>query len=197
MQHKRNNDDNTNKATKKVEVQMGGTYNSCPNATSVNNNNNHYYTNPIPRTYIITEIINSLSKLGEQLTPQKDIDINSFYIEKKIEHNHLDRWADEVKYYAAYSAHISRIYEEFDVQGKNKSMFVMRWLKNEYRKLSMITNGDQLFDELLQIADNAIWNDPRRSPNLMEEETSFELRIVLVDAFIKCEIFEKPPMDTN
>lgn len=195
MQHKRNNDDNTNQPINSYRVAEGGTLNSCPNAQTVNNN--HYYANPIPRSYIITEIINSLSKLGEKLTPQKDIDINSFYIEKKIEHNHLDRWADEVKYYTAYSAHISRIYEEFDVQGKNKSMFVMRWLKNEYRKLSMITNGDQLFDELLQIADNAIWNDPQRSPNLMEEEISFELRIVLVDAFINCEIFEKPPMDTN
>lgn len=81
MQHKQNNDDNTNKPTNSYRVAEGGTLNSCPNATHVNNN--HYYTNSIPRSYIITEIINSLSKLGEQLTPQKYIDITSFYIEKK------------------------------------------------------------------------------------------------------------------
>ena len=181
-----------------IKVESGGNFYECPNARTIRPvTHNHFPGRPTPYTLRITEIINILSRQALDLPPDNTINADAFYIEQKLRHNCLRRWAHEVREHTAYTAFLTEIYAEYDRQGCNKSQNVMRWLRSQYRRLSDDDTGDLLFDNILQAACEAVWNDPQRQPDLMLEDIDTEMRIVLVDAFVKCEIFEKPPLAGN
>lgn len=139
----------------------------------------------------LASIINILSK--EDLSRVTDApEINSFEISRKIEFNDLLSVKSKIDNYIIYYGRLNEKYKEFDKQGINKSLSVLYVIQEQYIKLlTKIEDSHELF---FAIIDNIV-ELIKNSNNYIEipyEELEMCVSILVVDAFIKCKIFENP-----
>lgn len=171
-----------------VNVGNGGNYN--PNVNTIKNM--YFNTERRPNAYRITQIINKLDVLARCEMYEEDINLDRYYIAQKVKYNSLERWAGHINELTVYSPMLDSIYAEYERVGQNRSANVMRWINDKYRRLNEKHCGDELFDNLLDFVCKTISEDHHLSSEIMGEDLEFDVRIVLVDAFIKCKIFKKP-----
>lgn len=138
----------------------------------------------------LTTVINVLVK--ENLnTNNSNPTINSFEIERKISHNNLKSASITINDYKIHYSRLDKIYTEFDKQGANKSYSVLETIRQEYVKSLSNFSDDQLF---LKVKDNII-EKIMSSANFIKmpiDELELCVNILVVDAFIRCKIFENP-----
>ena len=141
----------------------------------------------------LAEVINSLSleDLSDGFSLNKPI---PFRYDDKIEFNGLDVAAVLIDDYKDHYHRISRIYEEFDAAGKNKSNFVFQSLRTAYLKLNKKHSGDELFfkivEEMVTVAQNS-----SNCVTMPLDELEQHVSLIAVDAFIRCKIFKNPSKD--
>jgi hypothetical protein len=134
----------------------------------------------------IIEII-SKTNLEEYYQPETI----PFEIEKKISFNMLVKSRDIIDNYKQYYTCIDKIYTEFDKLGNNKSLSLLNNLKTIYLENSNIKNSDDCFQKVID--DVAVY--VKQSSNYIpvpEEELVMYVGIIVVDAFIRCKIFNNP-----
>lgn len=120
-----------------------------------------------------------------------DENFNSFEIERKIEYNDLDDAKDLIEEFKIFYKKVDEKYTEFDLQGSNKSNSVLSTIRREYRKLKKIKDKDSLFFEVIEKVKEKVLT----SSNLDQipiDEIELCVDIIVVDAFIRCKIFENP-----
>ena len=143
------------------------------------------------RPSVITYVINCLSE--ESLAEVSvNPDVKPFDFIPKIDLNKLVKWKAIVTEYAVDSVLVDKIYKQYDKQGVNKSLAVLASLHDLYLNLSLDSSGDDLFDKLLENVYEIVDGDGTCNESLTREELMMNIKIVLVDAFVKCKIFEKP-----
>ena len=143
------------------------------------------------RPSVITYVINCLSE--ESLAEVSvNPDVKPFDFIPKIDLNKLVKWKTIVTEYAVYSVLVDKIYRQYDKLGVNKSFAVLASLHDLYLTLSTESAGDDLFDKLLEKVYEIVDGDGTCNESLTREELIMNIKIVLVDAFVKCKIFEKP-----
>lgn len=174
------------------ETNVGHAESVNPNAKTVIQTIYNGPRNDKVRPTIITAIINRLSD-PTLVPPQNEaLDTRLYEIQPKIQFNSLTRWDTIIHDYAFWSADVDKIYREFDAQGKSKSCAVLNWLNRQYMELRDAYEGDILFDRLRDRVYEVVNNDPTCNNEISMEELDENVCIVLVDAFMKCRIFEKP-----
>lgn len=117
--------------------------------------------------------------------------VNSFEIERKIAYNDLDSAKDIIEEYSLYYGKVDAKYSEFDSFGNNKSNSVLATIKREYLKLKKKESPDNVFFLVIEAIKNKILN----SSNYIQipiDELELCIDILVVDAFIRCKIFENP-----
>ncbi len=138
----------------------------------------------------LASIINILSK--EDLDNiDFEFEINSFEIDRKISFNNLTSAKLIIEDYFIHYGRVDRIYSEFDSLGSNKSKSVLASIRQEYAKAKSNLKDDQLFFEIISKIEEKVIN----SANYIEipiEELELCLNVLVVDAFIRCKIFENP-----
>ena len=142
----------------------------------------------------LATIINILAKENWDENNQYD-EVNSFEIERKITHNNLSSAKSLIDEYSLYYGRIDAKYTAFDNMGNNKSNSVLATIKREYIKLKNKSSADEVF---FNTADS-ILNKITKSANYIQipiDELELCVDILIVDAFIRCKIFENP-MDYN
>lgn len=119
-------------------------------------------------------------------------EINEFAIEEKIKYNELNNVKEIINDYKIYYSKVDNIYNEFDKQGKNKSFSVFQEIKKQYIKLK--AKGISSESIFYQITDNliSVITESSNYENLPFEEIQACVDIIVVDAFIRCKIFENP-----
>lgn len=143
------------------------------------------------RPSVITFVINCLSE--ESLSDvYVNPDVTPFDLMPKMDLNKLVKWKAIVSEYTVYSLLVDKIYRQYDKQGVNKSFAVLSSLHDLYLNLAPEFTGDDLFDRLLEKVYEIVDGDSTCNESLTREELQMNLKIVLVDAFSKCKIFEKP-----
>lgn len=126
--------------------------------------------------------------------PDLDTRLNEYNIDQKIDFNDLGAIKnstinDKKKYYGT----LDRIYKEFDVQGKNKTLSVFNKLTSFYEQEILntkISNVEKFFNII-----SSTVNYVEQSKNYIsipKDELELCARIIVVDAFIRCKIFENP-----
>lgn len=119
-------------------------------------------------------------------------DIDIFKIDKKIEFNELEIVKDTIDEYKVYYHKLDEKYTEFDKQGANKSLSVFRVIKSQYTKfIDESKSAHNLFFAIIDGVIGIIIN----SKNYIEipyEELDMCVRILVVDAFVRCKIFKNP-----
>ena len=135
-------------------------------------------------------IINELSKINLR-NNEVFFDTTSFDVNNKIVKNNLSIFKDIIEQYDIYFSTVQKIYNDFDSIGNNKSFAVLQTINKEYLQLKTKFSGDSLYNA---IAEN-LKDKLSLSANLKQfydEDLDLYIDIVLVDAFIRCKIFEKP-----
>lgn len=145
---------------------------------------------PIKLETNLATIINILSKEdwnnGDD-NPEKV----KFEIDRKITHNNLKSAKIIIEDYSIYHSRLDKIYSEFDKQGSNKSKTVLSTIRQEYAKLSANLTDDELFFTIIDKVQEKIL-DSANYQNIPFDELELCVNILVVDAFIRCKIFENP-----
>lgn len=134
--------------------------------------------------YIIVE----LSKDGSE---DSEIDTKLYQIGAKIAFNGLSYGKEIINEYYKQYKKVSRIYEAYSSQGQSKSKAVLQKIHKIYLSLKQNYSGDDLFRNIENEICRCI--DVRNMPeNFTQEELEMCADILMVHAFIECDIFEKP-----
>ncbi len=138
----------------------------------------------------LASVINILSKEKWDDTNQTET-VNRFEIERKITHNDLKNMKGLIDTYCQFYGKVDQKYSEFDAMGVNKSNSVLATIKREYLKLKDSGTADFIFLSVIdKIKDKVL-----ESSNFIEipiDELDLSIDILVVDAFIRCKIFENP-----
>ncbi len=138
----------------------------------------------------ITHIINLLSK--EDFDSEAgNYQVDSFEIERKIDYNNLNSMKSSFNEYAAYSNRVDKIYKEFNKSGVNKSSSVLAFIRSTYLRNKSIKSDDALFHYVVDHVIEKVKKSTNYTP-IPDEELAMCVEILIVDAFIRCKIFENP-----
>ncbi|MFP5520786.1 ABC-three component system protein [Peptococcus simiae] len=123
----------------------------------------------------------------------KPHNINSFSIEDKISFNKLEQVKPIIDDYAIFSARLTEIYSEFDRDGHNKSFSVLQEIRRFYIQTISSDNNSpvSVFHDVCAKVIEVIQNS-RNPIDIPLEELHVCVDIIVVDAFIRCKIFENP-----
>ena len=117
---------------------------------------------------------------------------NEFEIDKKIEYNGLSTDSkDVIRDFCLYQNIVEQIYSTFDKEGANKSLFVLNKIRSIYVAHKTKIEGDELFAKIRQCVKQEIADSSNRG-SLTKEAIDMCADIIIVDAFIRCKIFENP-----
>lgn len=141
----------------------------------------------------LAAIVNFLSK--ENLHDvTNSIQLNDYGIEEKIEFNELnDIKASTFDEYKIYYGMLERIYKEFNREGSNKAVSVLRKITSFYEKEVLnkeSTNVEKFFNVIGKVQEHVLQSELVKE--IPEEEIDMCIRIIVVDAFVRCKIFKNP-----
>ena len=138
----------------------------------------------------LATIINILS-IEKWDDSNSDDNYNSFEIDRKIQFNELEEAREVIEEFCVYYKKVDEKYSEFDLLGANKSNSVLNSIRKEYRKLKKTDNKDDIFFDTIENVKNKILSSNNLS-NIPIDEIELCIDILVVDAFIRCKIFENP-----
>lgn len=138
----------------------------------------------------LTAVINILATENLNV-PSTDVGI-TFSIEEKIAVNQLQGVAKHaIEEHVIHHPRVQKIYTEFDKQGANRSLAILAKVAQLYASKKAHMHGDALFASIITDVISVI----RSSANyqaMSQEELELYTHVLVVDAFIRCKIFEKP-----
>jgi len=143
----------------------------------------------------LAAIIDLLSK-EDWNSESSAFETRSFNPEEKITYNRLYLARPLIEDYKIHCHRIAAIYAEFDKQGANKSLSVLNGVRTIYLGLEKGLTPDRRFFSVV----DALLRKIRASANykpVPDEELELCVQILVVDAFIRCKIFENPSGDRH
>lgn len=138
----------------------------------------------------LTRIINILSQENLEVG-QEEYEIDYFEIDRKIDFNSLKDAKMLIEDYRAHFNRVDKIYNEFDKSGVNKSISVLASIRNMYIPNKALHSDDALFFKVIDEVKQRIKDSANYTP-MPIEELEMCINILVVDAFIRCKIFENP-----
>jgi len=148
---------------------------------------------------MLKNTINAISSLdfGEL---EEIEELNLFDPKEKISFNDLKRNVTIINEYKNYHHRINKLYDELEYEGsikKEKLLNNIRLLYTEIKgkyvldhknQLQIIRdNSDHIFDDVF----NTLYTR-MESTSFWEEDVVLGIRLIMVDAFLRCKIFEEP-----
>lgn len=119
------------------------------------------------------------------------LEVDAFEVDRKITHNNLKAAKSIIDDYSIHFSRIDKIYTEFNKQGKNKSMSVLAAIRSFYTLHSATFSDDTLFFKIIESVVSRIQSSANYT-KIPCEELDVCVNILVVDAFIRCKIFENP-----
>ncbi len=119
----------------------------------------------------------------------------------KILYNNVVLFKPVIEEYAVYQGKLNKLYEEIEIQGSTKKEFVLQNIKTIYLKekgkFTDIKEIRQNADIIIENIENELWKIIENSSNPIQdlpiEAIKMGLLIIMVDAFMRCNILEEPP----
>ncbi len=148
----------------------------------------------------LNKVINTIGKKMDEILDLSETE-NAPNTETKILFNNIIRYEPIIREFAPYQVKLNKIYEEIEKEGSTKKELVLHNIKrvylsvkSEYNNIEEIRkNADIILDKVIEkILDN-IDNAPNKLEEFDQETIDFSLMIVIVDAFMRCNILEEPP----
>jgi hypothetical protein len=137
----------------------------------------------------LATIINILAK--EEWSRESSVRPIPFDIDQKIGFNDLKDARYIIYEYNLHHSRVTRIYADYDREGNNKSMSVLDTIKRLYVSHKARLGNDALFFWIIECVAERVQGSPNFTP-IPIEELELSVNILVVDAFIRCKIFENP-----
>lgn len=128
----------------------------------------------------------------------------SFDIDNKISHNDVKRNKYLIEEYKVFYSKVNSIYAELESQGDFKKNKLLKNVRQLYLKLKgkyvsnketeladIRINADNIIEEL----DEQIYQLVKSDGDFYQEDITYGISIILVDAFMRCKILEEPPKE--
>jgi hypothetical protein len=120
--------------------------------------------------------------------------------ELKISFNNIVEYKPIIDTYKVYQGKLSKIYQEIEKQGSTRKEYILKNIntlylreKGKYVDLAHIQANA---DDILRNVEKALWdlieNSSNRDKQMPFEAIQMGILIVMVDAFMRCEILEEP-----
>jgi hypothetical protein len=141
----------------------------------------------------LTSVVTFLSDSNLK-NPDPIKNINAFEIDRKIEFNQLKTTESIIGEYKIFFNTLNKIYKEFDKSGSNKSLSVLSSIQSHYiNSISEVAekDSDGIFLDVIEKVKVQII-DSKNFNNITTEELDLCVKIIVVDAFIRCKIFKNP-----
>ena len=155
---------------------------------------------------ILADVIKKISSADNE-NRDTSYSATPFKIEEKIEYNNVIKYKNIIEEYRIYQGKINSIYSEIESQGSSHKIYLLKKIKTIYfiakvkvlKENNSINNIRNYADTLIDEVKNSLWNIWEKSENIDEnlqwEVIEFCLDIIIVDAFIRCNILEQPKDD--
>jgi len=144
---------------------------------------------------LTTNLANIINVLAQEDWSHSPTSTKPFDIEQKIQHNKLRSAKTIIGDYKIHHTRVDKIYSDFDAQGINKSISVLDAVRRCYITHSSqydIDDTDRVFDKIVGSLCEKVMGSANYTP-IAHEELELCVNILVVDAFIRCKIFEPPP----
>ena len=123
--------------------------------------------------------------------------------DEKMYYNNIIRYGSIIREFAPYQGKLNKIYEEIEKEGSTKKALVLHNIKMLYHNIKkgypkmedIKKNADSIFDKVIERIWENIENASNKLNELDKETIEFSLMIVVVDAFMRCNILEEPPKE--
>ena len=132
--------------------------------------------------------------LAEEDLDFKNTEINTtvFVIEEKINYNNLNGVRKLIDDYKIFSVKLDQKYVEFDRGGKNRSTSILQIIRKQYIKVkNEKKDSEEIFYGVVENIIKII-EESANYKKLPFEELEMCVDILVVDAFMRCKIFENP-----
>jgi hypothetical protein len=115
--------------------------------------------------------------------------------QEKIQYNNVVRYKPIIEEYKVYQGKLNKLYEEIEKAGSTRKEFLLRNVKNIYLKEKaefdtiekIRANADNIIDSIK----DTLW-DLVENTDLDRELIEVALIVLIVDAFMRCNILEEP-----
>lgn len=148
---------------------------------------------------MLKNTINAIAAISLECLKESE-SLNSIKPKEKIKFNELKRNISIINEYKVFSGKINKLYDELELQGSIKKEKLLASINSIYLRvkggyildssspLSIIQqNSDNIFDDVY----NELYSKMEES-SLFDENIVLGIRLIMVDAFIRCKILEEP-----
>lgn len=139
-----------------------------------------------PNPSILANVISALSE--SNVVPDSAKPSHAPRILNKIEYNNIFRYKQIIAKYAAYSIQVRPVY---DALGAGEETMLLESINDRYLKCDLENhNADEILDEIQTALLEQVLGE---RPVEWSEQLEYYVKIIMVDAFIRCKILETPP----
>ena len=119
--------------------------------------------------------------------------------EEKIKFNNIKEYQYIIESYRVYQGKLNKIYEEIEKQGSSKKDLVIKNIKKLYLKEKGKYGGslDKIranADRIIESIENQLWKlaNEQIDEEVPREAIDMSISVILTDAFMRCDILERP-----
>lgn len=146
-----------------------------------------YHANPAKLTRGLSDIVRALMSVNPEVRQNQQL--VTFRIDEKIERNSLVRSKDDIQYLSALTYPLDGIYDEYEREGIGRSRSVFRHLQTACKDEGL--SPDETYDTIIHVVVKELCEDGRLA-DYTYEDVEFYVAVVVVDAFMRCKIFDGP-----
>ena len=148
---------------------------------------------------MLKNTINAIANIN-LLDLQESESLNPFDPKDKISYNSIKNNVTLIQEYKVYHEKINSLYDELELQGSIKKEKLLSNIKQIYIKIKgyYVLNSDNSLEIIRQNSDNIIDDVYDELYTRMEGSSFFDedivlgIRLIMVDAFMRCKILEEP-----
>lgn len=112
-------------------------------------------------------------------------------VEKKIDFNHLEERRRLINDYKLYIGKLNAVYGEFVDNGTGCEFIILQNLSDMYSRYLGQYESNALFDKIVDEARELALNS-KSAEDISVDRVNVCINVIVVDAFIRCRIFEDP-----
>jgi hypothetical protein len=164
------------------------------------NHESKYLHEQIRNPSLLMQAINAIADADFENADAIDERLRPFSISEKIEYNNVKRNRYLIEEYSGFYGKINSLYSELEAQGSFKKEKLLRNIRTIYLKTKgkyiqgtadPIAILQEKADDIIEDIENdflSLTSQKKES----EEDLSFGISVILVDAFMRCKILEEP-----
>ena len=138
-------------------------------------------------THGLSDIVGALIRTNPEDKPnQQSV---AFRIDEKIKRNSLGRSQHDIQNLSVYTYPLDSIYNEYEREGIGRSRSVFRHLQTVCKDEDL--SPDETYDAIIHAVVGELCEDGRLE-KYTYEDVEFYVAVVVVDAFMRCKIFDGP-----